>query len=62
MGKVLFTPARLENWIVVDFALADPKLLQPFVEDLTRAMRERGQFCLHYFICNLIFHLFSRHG
>ena len=48
MGKVLFEPARLGDWIVVDFALADPKALQPFVDDLTRAMRERGQYCMQY--------------
>jgi hypothetical protein len=42
MGKALFSPAKLDAWAVVDFALADPEILRPFVDDLTKTMKERG--------------------
>lgn len=42
MNKVLSNPAKLEAWTVVNFALAEPRTLQLFVDDLAKTMRERG--------------------
>jgi len=46
VGKILFAPAKLETWAVVDFALVDSQTLGHFIGDLTKTMRERGQYCL----------------
>jgi hypothetical protein len=41
--KVLVHPAKLKSWITLDFALCNMTVLSTFVEDLTQAMRDRGE-------------------
>jgi hypothetical protein len=42
MKQVLFKAAGLSTWVTIDFALVEDRLLQRFVADLTRTMKERG--------------------
>ncbi|KAG6836649.1 hypothetical protein H0H93_005479 [Arthromyces matolae] len=42
MRKRLNQPARLQRWVIVNFANADRSLLQKFIDDLMKCMGERG--------------------
>ncbi|KAG5645900.1 hypothetical protein DXG03_005047 [Asterophora parasitica] len=42
MRKKFFKPVRLGSWIVVDFANCERSVLNRFIDDLLKAMRERG--------------------